>query len=670
VLQHSRSDKTSDVSDGSLNDQFRTMLRQGRPFSGNERNCVFLNTIGSKNSSGRFANISAVSGLDFPDDGRAIAHVDWDEDGDLDLWITNRNAPRLRLLRNDAHSPNHFLQIGLTGNGRDTNRNAIGARVTVFLKPNQGAFPTELAQTLYGGDSFISQGTRWLHFGLGPNAEIDRVQVRWPNEGVTLEEFSGVQIDSRWELVQGRGQAVAANTGRRDLVLAPSILKPPTPSGRHRIPVVFEHAAPKVTYRDFAGNGKQVKADPGQSILVNLWSSTCRPCLAELKEFTERHEELEAAGIRIVAASIDAFDPGIENPVADSRKFAERLGLTFEVGMADAVLVDKLRQLHNNMITLESPLPLPTSFLIDPEGNLNVIYKGAVSVDTLLADVQKTDRSLVARMHDSAAFPGRLIEDPALLAPLSLEGSIVHLKIGRELMQQGKMEEALAEHLKAVEQAPGSPFAHNACGVSLSALDRLSEAVKYFSEAVRLDPVRVQFRVNLAQSLISTGRPAEAQEILEQVVAEASGHSDAHFQLGLAKLRQNDTASARTSLENAVQANPQHGQAHFTLGGLLLKLSEYAEARKHFEETLKVEPRNPPVIINLAFIALREKDLVAAEQLCKDAIALDAGYADAHYMLGMVYQAAGRFFEARQSFQTTLEYDPANVRAMEALRRL
>ena len=61
------------------------MIVEGRSFSGNERNCVFLNTGEATAAKGRFANVSAVSGLDFPDDARAVALVDWDHDGDEDL---------------------------------------------------------------------------------------------------------------------------------------------------------------------------------------------------------------------------------------------------------------------------------------------------------------------------------------------------------------------------------------------------------------------------------------------------------------------------------------------------------------------------------------------------------------------------------------------------------
>ncbi len=87
----------------------------------------------STSAGGRFANISAVSGLDFPDDGRAVALVDWDHDGDLDMWLSNRNAPRLRLMRNDTPTGNHYLALRLVGNGTTTNRDAIGARVEVVL---------------------------------------------------------------------------------------------------------------------------------------------------------------------------------------------------------------------------------------------------------------------------------------------------------------------------------------------------------------------------------------------------------------------------------------------------------------------------------------------------------------------------------------------------------
>ena len=79
-----------------------------------ERNCCYLN-LGDRATA--FANISAATGVDFPDDGRSLVTVDWDQDGDLDIWLSNRNAPRLRFLRNDMPVGSHSLMVQLIGNG-------------------------------------------------------------------------------------------------------------------------------------------------------------------------------------------------------------------------------------------------------------------------------------------------------------------------------------------------------------------------------------------------------------------------------------------------------------------------------------------------------------------------------------------------------------------------
>ena len=72
-------------------DQMALLLAQGHSMSGRERDCCFLN-IGKH----PFANVSSVTALDFPDDSRGIGLVDWDHDGDQDLWMSCRTAPRVR----------------------------------------------------------------------------------------------------------------------------------------------------------------------------------------------------------------------------------------------------------------------------------------------------------------------------------------------------------------------------------------------------------------------------------------------------------------------------------------------------------------------------------------------------------------------------------------------
>ena len=67
--------------------QITDLTRAGKSFSGRERHCCYLNTGGA-----RFANISSISGFDFADDGRGLGLVDWDHDGDLDVFMVSMFA--------------------------------------------------------------------------------------------------------------------------------------------------------------------------------------------------------------------------------------------------------------------------------------------------------------------------------------------------------------------------------------------------------------------------------------------------------------------------------------------------------------------------------------------------------------------------------------------------
>lgn len=306
--------------------RFDRMLREGRSFSGRERNCFFLNTLGSEESQGRMANISATSGFDFPDDGRAVAVVDWDQDGHLDLWVSNRNAPRLRLVLNTGTSGNHFLALRLVGDGKRSNRDAVGARVTVVTEdPHAGP----LVRTVRAGEGFMAQSSRWLHFGLGDDQRIAKVTVRWPDG--TEQELGGLSIDTRYELRQGSDLAMPVPSVREPLALRGAPMNLPPQTGKIRIPLAVRLPMPRTSYVDLAGNTQQLPLGRGRPVLLNLWSKTCAPCITELGEFAAREKSLRESGIEVVALAVDV-PPGNTEKGRTAQKILERLKFPFAAG--------------------------------------------------------------------------------------------------------------------------------------------------------------------------------------------------------------------------------------------------------------------------------------------------------------------------------------------------
>jgi enediyne biosynthesis protein E4 len=135
---------------------------------------VFRNLGGA-----RFTDVTAQSGpgATTPRSSRGAAFGDFDGDGDLDVLVMNMNEPP-SLLRNDYAGPNGWIRVRLEGTR--SNRSAIGATVRVT------AGGRTQAQAVLSQASYYSHDDLRLHFGLGPAAVADRIEVRWPNGGTSL----------------------------------------------------------------------------------------------------------------------------------------------------------------------------------------------------------------------------------------------------------------------------------------------------------------------------------------------------------------------------------------------------------------------------------------------------------------------------------------------------
>lgn len=178
--------------------QTNTMIHQGHSLSGKERNCVFLNQ-----GDGGFSTISALSGFDMPEDGRGLALMDWDFDGRIDFWASARTAPRLRFMHNQLQGTGDWLGLRLRGIGR-SNRDAIGARVRIELSNGR-----IIMRSARAGEGFVSQSSKWLHFGLGKGASIKAVRILWPSGDE--ENLTGVKKNTYYTLVEGSGNLLPYN---------------------------------------------------------------------------------------------------------------------------------------------------------------------------------------------------------------------------------------------------------------------------------------------------------------------------------------------------------------------------------------------------------------------------------------------------------------------------
>jgi hypothetical protein len=137
--------------------------------------------------------------------GRGLAWADFDNDGRPDLAFSHNGGP-VALLHNRTETANNWLGLELVGDGKKSNRNAIGARVAIeYAGKRQVRF-------VNGGGSYLSANDRRVLAGLGSAGGAERVTVTWPSG--RQQEFRGLEGRRWYRLHEGQGQAVALRPGK------------------------------------------------------------------------------------------------------------------------------------------------------------------------------------------------------------------------------------------------------------------------------------------------------------------------------------------------------------------------------------------------------------------------------------------------------------------------
>ena len=141
-----------------------------------------------ENTGARYREISSESGACFErlDVGRGAAFADFDNDGDVDILVSN-NGSRLRLLRNDGGNQENWLSLRLVG--QTSNRDGIGARVRARVGDRW------LHRRVRRAGSYLSSHDVRVHLGLGRAERVDELEITWPS-GTTqkMTEIEGKQF--------------------------------------------------------------------------------------------------------------------------------------------------------------------------------------------------------------------------------------------------------------------------------------------------------------------------------------------------------------------------------------------------------------------------------------------------------------------------------------------
>lgn len=193
---------------------------------------------------------------------------------------------------------------------------------------------------------------------------------------------------------------------------------------------------------------------------------------------------------------------------------------------------------------------------------------------------------------------------------------------------------------------PRDPIAlFNVASLDMSDSEFQQAAVLY-RKTLEARPGDVRTLTALASAVNKAGDWKQAREQLQQAIALDGTYADAHFDLAVIDLQQEEYAGAEKELRAVLKLQPGDAAAASTLGGVLLATGRDAEARAEFEAALTSDGRNFEALFNLAMIELDGGHLAEALDHLRTAEAVNPEDVDVHRALADIYSKRGQTSDA------------------------
>lgn len=154
---------------------------------GNTENVLF------RKDGADFTDITSTSGCANNGAGYGVAYGDINNDGFLEMFVLNRNAPSV-LYANTTNN-NNWIKVKTVG--VTSNRDGIGARIRVT------AGGKTQRRDVRGGASYCSQHSLITHFGLGSATNIGTLRIRWPSGAIDIH--NNVAVNHTVQATEGGG---------------------------------------------------------------------------------------------------------------------------------------------------------------------------------------------------------------------------------------------------------------------------------------------------------------------------------------------------------------------------------------------------------------------------------------------------------------------------------
>jgi enediyne biosynthesis protein E4 len=672
--------------------------------------------------------VAAFAGAAYSEDGRAqagmgVAAGDYDNDGDLDIYVTHFSDDINTIYQNQGD-----------GNFIDNTAGAgMGGQVRPFLSWSTGFFDADNDGWL---DVFVANGHIYPQVDVHPSGiRYAQGNLLFHNEGGRFRNVSDEAGPGFAAVNVTRGGALGDydNDGDLDLLMM-NLNDPPnllhnfggnsnnwlglkllgTESNRDALGArVKLFSGNRVQMREVQrGYGYQSQHDV--RLLFGLgdqerverveisWPSGLVQTLEDpgLRRYLVVHEgSPEPVASYVGETSEESFAPSISSSTEKISTAKGKSQYAIDPNWTAGDHYRKGVELYNFGRYHEALAAFRTSIHLEPDSievyySLGVtLYSGlglSAEAAAVLEEAMARDSSWtqvcqllgVAYMDlDRTDEAIELLERARQLEPNAWQG---HNRLGLAHLRRGDMAAAGDAFREASRKAPWMPHPHlNLARVYerqgqsdraewerqiFEQLRPTQKQVTRYLDNLESYPEDVEARCLLGQAYLLQGRPEDAQTCFQQAIRTDSSYAPAHYGLGAILHYQNRLTEAISAYEHASRLQPDLVGAFADLGQAHHQTGHLGEATAAYSKALALRPDLAAVRTRLGMVYATQRRLPEATEAFQTALKIDSTLVEARDALGRVYSAEGRYEAAIRQFERVLEQAPQYPKAAERLR--
>ncbi len=219
-------------------------------------------------------------------------------------------------------------------------------------------------------------------------------------------------------------------------------------------------------------------------------------------------------------------------------------------------------------------------------------YALALIYRTLGQDEKAKEQLQLFEKNKDTAPPSN---DPLLNEVRALNLSATNqVQTGIELERQGRLEESVSAHEKALQIDPQMVQAHINLLELYGRLGQFQKAEEHYRAATHLEPGSVESYYNYGVLLLGAQKYEQAESAFRKAAEIDPFHAAAHNNIGYLLERQGKLVEAAAEYRTAIDNKPSDRQAHFNLGRVLVNQHAYREAIQEMKKTIEPEDENTP----------------------------------------------------------------------------